>query len=537
MHKLIAECNDQLLSIHNGNQLLFVEIQANLLELRQKAETLLKLFSDSGCQTPKLPSIPSDPNPVSSELGLMFTADVAETINTSLFGSLLDSIHSDSLTPELFENLHNKNSNLNNSLKDFYIHQEGIEIIYMSSLANLLVSSEYFPEKQNHVIRSLLNSIKKEPDFNFQQRSAEAMSDLIYLNSKKGGKSLSINEKIVKHLSNMLCNDPEFILKESVDALELEVMTWVKLQSELEAKKDTSKKSKGSKKPSMLEDINGDDNENQTDQSIEYRGGLIVFRLLSSKFGPALFSELSTIRSLISFPLITFKNDPTTRDSIQAAVHAMLLLQYIIPFLDKEVLDKEITPLVEIICEFCRHNVSLVRYCACTCLGNMCRYLTFPSMKAVIEYVMPFLADSKTLVNRLGAAEAVYQILELMKDDVLPYIVFLIVPILKRMSDPDPNVRFLCSNIFAKLVKLVPLEKGIPNPDGFSPEMIKQKEDERKFMGQLVGSERVEDFSLNVDIAAELRPYQKDGVNWLAFLNRYGLHGILCDGRIYLLII
>jgi TATA-binding protein-associated factor len=149
---------------------------------------------------------------------------------------------------------------------------------------------------------------------------------------------------------------------------------------------------------------------------------------------------------------------------------------------------------------------------------------------------MPFLADSKTLINRLGASEAVYQILELMKDDVLPYIVFLIVPILKRMSDPDPNVRFLCSNIFAKLVKLVPLEKGIPNPDGFSPEMIKQREDERKFMGQLVGSERMEDFSLNVDIAAELRPYQKDGVNWLAFLNRYGLHGILCDGRTYSLI-
>jgi TATA-binding protein-associated factor len=34
---------------------------------------------------------------------------------------------------------------------------------------------------------------------------------------------------------------------------------------------------------------------------------------------------------------------------------------------------------------------------------------------------------------------------------------------------------------------------------------------------------------LNVPVKADLRSYQKEGVNWLAFLNRYGLHGILCD--------
>jgi TATA-binding protein-associated factor len=26
-----------------------------------------------------------------------------------------------------------------------------------------------------------------------------------------------------------------------------------------------------------------------------------------------------------------------------------------------------------------------------------------------------------------------------------------------------------------------------------------------------------------------LRPYQQAGLNWLGFLNEYGLHGILCD--------
>ncbi len=41
----------------------------------------------------------------------------------------------------------------------------------------------------------------------------------------------------------------------------------------------------------------------------------------------------------------------------------------------------------------------------------------------------------------------------------------------------------------------------------------------------------MQDFALPVNIKAELRPYQKEGVSWLAFLNRYGLHGILGDGK------
>lgn len=32
-----------------------------------------------------------------------------------------------------------------------------------------------------------------------------------------------------------------------------------------------------------------------------------------------------------------------------------------------------------------------------------------------------------------------------------------------------------------------------------------------------------------IQIDATLRSYQKEGVNWLAFLNKYNLHGILCD--------
>ena len=40
---------------------------------------------------------------------------------------------------------------------------------------------------------------------------------------------------------------------------------------------------------------------------------------------------------------------------------------------------------------------------------------------------------------------------------------------------------------------------------------------------------QVEPFTLPVKIEGELRPYQQDGINWLAFLRRCGLHGVLAD--------
>ncbi|KAJ1677204.1 TATA-binding protein-associated factor mot1, partial [Spiromyces aspiralis] len=55
------------------------------------------------------------------------------------------------------------------------------------------------------------------------------------------------------------------------------------------------------------------------------------------------------------------------------------------------------------------------------------------------------------------------------------------------------------------------------------------RERERKFLDQLMDSSKLEPFRIPIKIHANLRRYQQEGVNWLAFLNRYELHGILCD--------
>lgn len=45
-----------------------------------------------------------------------------------------------------------------------------------------------------------------------------------------------------------------------------------------------------------------------------------------------------------------------------------------------------------------------------------------------------------------------------LETEILPYVIFLIVPVMGRMSDSDNDVRLLAAETFATLVKLVPLE-------------------------------------------------------------------------------
>ena len=63
-----------------------------------------------------------------------------------------------------------------------------------------------------------------------------------------------------------------------------------------------------------------------------------------------------------------------------------------------------------------------------------------------LSYVIPFL-----LTNRLDLVTA-------LDTEILPYVIFLIVPVMGRMSDSDNDVRLLATETFASLVKLVPLE-------------------------------------------------------------------------------
>jgi TATA-binding protein-associated factor len=79
-------------------------------------------------------------------------------------------------------------------------------------------------------------------------------------------------------------------------------------------------------------------------------------------------------------------------------------------------------------------------------------------MLMIISRALPFLGDTTNSVNRLGAAEVLSLLLRKLDVDVLPYLVFLLVPVLGRMSDVHEVVRVAVTSCFATMVKLMPLE-------------------------------------------------------------------------------
>lgn len=131
----------------------------------------------------------------------------------------------------------------------------------------------------------------------------------------------------------------------------------------------------------------------------------------------------------------------------------------------------------------------------------------------------------------VGAIEAISCIVNKLQFEIVPYVLLLIVPLLGRMSDPDKTVRLLSTHCFATLIQLMPLDSPASDAKNvaLSKDLRARKTKDEEFLECLFQPKKIPDFLVPVPIDAELRSYQQSGVNWLWFLNKYKLHGILAD--------
>ena len=150
------------------------------------------------------------------------------------------------------------------------------------------------------------------------------------------------------------------------------------------------------------------------------------------------------------------------------------------------------------------------------------------TLTAVVLHLLPLLEHTE-LTFRLGVIETLSCLATNLTVDIIPYIVLLVVPVLGRMSDTNQEVRLAATFTFATLVKLMPLGESVPDPVDMPNSLLAKKKEEKNFLNQLLNSKNAERYELKVPIKAELRSYQESGINWLGFLHKYKLHGILCD--------
>ncbi|KAK4693178.1 TATA-binding protein-associated factor, partial [Lecanoromycetidae sp. Uapishka_2] len=387
------------------------------------------------------------------------------------------------------------------------------DIRIRGAAASALVAIGDIPKKPSSLIKGIMDSIKSEENVELQKRSAASIASLLghYATAQRRGPA----DKVTANLMSFYCIDtaetPEFRL----NAKKHDAILSLHKEEDRKDYADTVAYEKEARAARVTR-----------------RGTKEALDQLCHLFGDQLFDKAPVLKSRIESPLRqAFGSDAPTdvddEDFGQEVVDGLSILRTLVPTMNID-LHSFVVELMPLVARAMRSPLSVFRYAAAKCFATICSVLRIDGMSMLVEHILPH-ANSDDLHCRQGAIEVVYHLISVMEDSILPYVIFLIVPVLGRMSDSDNDVRLISTTTFATLVKLVPLEAGIPDPPGFPESLLKGRDRERKFISQMLDFKKVEPFELPVAIKAELRTYQQDGVNWLAFLNRYHLHGILCD--------
>ncbi|OBA24561.1 hypothetical protein METBIDRAFT_135132 [Metschnikowia bicuspidata var. bicuspidata NRRL YB-4993] len=384
--------------------------------------------------------------------------------------------------------------------------------IYAAYAAAVLAVSGV-PKKLNPIIRSIMESIKQEETLLLHQRTANSMAHLIGELNKIGKKAAS--DKILKNLCAFLCVDtsevPEFIHN-------------AKLQDKILS----LRKEEATKDPA---DVAAHERA-VFEAKIKRSGALLTLEQILLSYGDDLFQVLPKLEEILFGPLqLLEKYDGIVLENEsegQSIIDALGVLRAILPQFSPK-LQQECEKILPKLLFGLKSKLAVFRYSSSKCFSALCAVLPSKSIPFMVKSILPMLNNASEFRERQGAIETVYHVTSTMGSDILPYIVFLIVPVMGRMSDADQDVRVLASTTFASIIKLVPLEAGIPDPPDMPEELLTGRDREREFIKQMMDPTKIAPFELPVAIKATLRKYQQDGVNWLAFLNKYHLHGILCD--------
>uniref|UniRef100_A0A3P9N4Y9 B-TFIID TATA-box binding protein associated factor 1 n=1 Tax=Poecilia reticulata TaxID=8081 RepID=A0A3P9N4Y9_POERE len=424
------------------------------------------------------------------------------------------------------------------------------------------INLEVLPDKLNPLVRPLMETVKKEENTLIQSYAASFIAKLL---RQCAVRSPCPNPKIIKNLCASACMDPSATPSSACPVptaqeqakgggLERDGMHHIvnKTQGIITLYRHqraafaiTSKRGPTPKAPKAPvtelppgSTISSDNDENKKQFLVQRRGAEFALTTVAKHFGADLNRSLPYLWENTVGPLKAVAKENLCIDrqaqlergnaAAQELVNSLQVLEVMAGAMAAELRPLLLEHLPHLF-TCLQHPYTAVRHMAARCVGVLSKIATLETMNSFLESVLHWLAAIDDCTKQEGAIEALACVMEQLDVDIVPYIVLLVVPVLGRMSDPSDSIRFMATQCFATLIRLLPLEAGIPDPPAMSADLIQQKARERQFLEQLLDGRKLENYKIPVPIKAELRKYQQDGVNWLAFLNKYKLHGILCD--------
>jgi TATA-binding protein-associated factor len=414
-------------------------------------------------------------------------------------------------------NLETARKEVESSIQEAKDIKEERDVRIKAAAAGALVALNSPPKKPSPPIKAMMDSVKKEENVELQKRSAAAVAGYIVflVNAKRSGVVNKVVGNLVKFYCMETAETPEFAGQSHI---ETGILT-LKKDEDVRDHPDAARFAEESRAARITK-----------------RGAREGLEKVVESFGAEIFEKVPILKDLIERPIKDAFAEATlpahifNEDGVfgQEVVDALSTLRALVGSFHPSVRGfvKDLLPLIA---KALQSKLYVLRYAAAKCFATICSVMSVEGVTMLVESVLPTISDGGNVHARQGAIECIYHLIHVMEDAILPYVIFLITPVLGRMSDSDNDVRLLATTSFATLVKLVPLESGIPDPPGLPDSLLKGRDRERKFVAQMLDAKKVEPFEIPVGIKATLRSYQQEGVNWLAFLNRYNLHGILCD--------
>ncbi|GER39803.1 TATA-binding protein-associated factor BTAF1 [Striga asiatica] len=408
-----------------------------------------------------------------------------------------------------------------------YLKCNNLHLTVSALLAAAVVWMSELPAKLNPIILPIMSSVKREQEEILQCKAAESLAELIHhcIERKPGP-----NDKLIKNLCNLTCMDP----RETPQAEALNSVEIIEDQDLL------SFGSSSGRQKSKVNMFSAGEDRLKVEGFISRRGSELALKYLCMKFGGSLFDRLPKIwhclvevLSSCDFEGLTPENEKLIDQSIgsiqdpQILINNIQVVRSIAPFLEATLRPKFLT-LLPCIFRCVRHSHIAVRLSASRCITVMAKSMTLNVMGSLIENVVPMLGDMGSVHARQGAGMLVSLLVQGLGLELVPYAPLLVVPLLRCMSDCDHSVRQSVTHSFAALVPLLPLARGVSPPVGLTDRLSRNQED-AKFLEQLVDNSHIDDYKLPFELKVTLRRYQQEGINWLAFLKRFNLHGILCD--------
>ncbi|XP_017770468.1 PREDICTED: TATA-binding protein-associated factor 172 [Nicrophorus vespilloides] len=468
------------------------------------------------------------------------------------------------LKPKVLESLEERRKSIHNSVEQTTKDQTTFSVSTLASISGALVSFKSLPEKLTPVVKPLMESVRRETNELLQQITARHLARLL---DQCRLRTPNPNDKIVQNLCTFLKCDPEFtpFIKDepvgenskSTSSNNNHLPLWNRTagnycgivtlsnqqkHAERVAYKRSNSTGRGPGRPPAtdmpLEELFKDDDEGQKANRIQRRGATLALTEITRYFGAELPEKVpklwdfmvKQLEEIVDVEKYEPKEMLNKNEDAAKLVWVLQVLEVTSHSVHEELRPKLMEMCLGRLCVLLTHPYSAVRHLSSRCIAVLAKLDSVTVMESIVDKVLPLLDATDCEVKRQGAVEAIACMVDTLKLDIIPYVVLLVVPLLGRMSDQNQSVRLMGTHSFATLVQLMPLDGGVPEPPMLENSSLnKQRKKEREFLQQLLSPTCIPDFKVPIPIDAELRSYQQAGVNWLAFLNKYKLHGILCD--------